>query len=183
MAKEPKVKDEGEAPALLPASETVTYTPGPGDPNETTWMGHKFKAHVPHPVRNAALIEKARGNKFFHVGDFDPAKHAYKETVAEPKTAEAYRAWAVNWLRDVENVDALCERWANEAKMRARLGRAHPQPRAGRSRTADRGRRAERGVMVAAIIVLLVIAVLGAVTLYAGWVIASAVAAAHVVSE
>lgn len=70
---------------------------------------------------NAQLVTSARANKFFHVGDFDPAKHGYKEVVAEPKTAEAYRAWAVAWLKDVTSVDDLCERWANEARMRAKL--------------------------------------------------------------
>jgi hypothetical protein len=117
----PVARDESESPALLPASEKVTYTPGPGDSPDTIWMRHKFKAHVPKEVRDATLIEKARANKFFHVGEFDPEKHAYKEVVAEPKTAEAYRAWCVNWLRGVEDVEHLCERWANEAKMRARL--------------------------------------------------------------
>lgn len=123
MARQPTlVKDDGaNAPALIAAEEIVTYTPGPGDNNEVTWMGHKFKAHVPHPVRNAKLIEMSRNNKFFHVGEFDASKHSYQETVSEPKTAEAYRAWAVNWLKDVTSVDDLCERWANEARMRARL--------------------------------------------------------------
>lgn len=157
MAREPNqtVKDKPESPALLPVSEKVTYTPGPGDNSDTTWMGHKFKAHVPHDLEipgadvmeamtkpeaerskadvlailglskrlktNAHLVIAARGNKFFHVGEFDPQKHAYKEVVPEPKTAEAYRAWCVTWLRDVGSVDELCERWANEAKMRARL--------------------------------------------------------------
>ena len=157
MAREPKpvAKEDGEAPTLLAATEKVTYTPGPGDSMETTWMGHKFKAHVPNSLdipsqdamdifgkpadqrssdevarlaglskrltTNARLVTMARGNKFFHVGEFDPAKHGYKEIVAEPKTAEAYRAWCIHWLRDVESVDDLCERWANEAKMRARL--------------------------------------------------------------
>lgn len=128
MAREPNpiAKKDNDAPALLPAVEKVTYTPGPGDPPEVKWMGHVFKAHVPHDVKNAALIEKARSNKFFHVGEFDPSQHAYKEVVAEPKTAEAYRAWAVHWAKAIwlspdGTIDDLCERWANEARMRNRL--------------------------------------------------------------
>lgn len=121
VAKNDSASDDAEAPRLLDADEKVTYTPGPGDPLEVVWMGHKFKAHVPHPVRNAKLIDMAKANRFFHVGEFDPAKHAYQETIAEPKTAEAYRAWAVGWLKNVTSVDELCERWANEARMRNKL--------------------------------------------------------------
>lgn len=123
MAREPRLvtKEDGDSPALIPVEEIVTYTPGPGDPLEVVWAGHKFKAHVPHPVRNGALIEKARSNRFFHVGEFDASKHAYTEKLSEPKTAEGYRAWAVAWLKDVNSVDDLCERWANEARMRNKL--------------------------------------------------------------
>lgn len=129
MAREPKLvtkEDGGDSPTLLGAVEKVTYTPGPEGPMETVWMGHKFKAHVPHEVKNAALVEKARANKFFHVGEFDPQQHAYREVVAEPKSAEAYRAWAVNWAKGIwldpkGTIDDMCERWANEARMRNRL--------------------------------------------------------------
>lgn len=124
----PRVRnaDGDEASRAPVAEEMVTYTPGPGDNPEVTWMAHKFKAHVPHPVRNGALIEKARGNKFFHVGEFDPGKHAYQEKVAEPKTAEAYRAWAIHWAKAIwlnpdGTIDELCERWSNEARTRNRL--------------------------------------------------------------
>ena len=122
MAREPTPmsKKEGESPTLL-SEEQVTYTPGPGDNPEVKWMGHVFKAHVPHPVRNAKLIEMARTNRFFHVGAFDPAQHAYKEVVAEPKTAEAYRAWAVHWMKNVPDVETAAQKWSVEARMRARL--------------------------------------------------------------
>jgi hypothetical protein len=128
MAREPTLvsKDKNDSPAMNLSAEQVTYTPGPGDPNEVVWMGYKFKAHVPHDVRKAELIEKAKTNKFFHVGPFDPAQHAYKETVVEPRTAEAYRGWAVNWAKAIwldpnGTLDDLCERWANEARMRNKL--------------------------------------------------------------
>ena len=38
-----------------------------------------------------------------------------------PKTAEAYRRWAVEWMKDVPNVEDACQRWATEARMRAQL--------------------------------------------------------------
>lgn len=119
---------------MIAAVEKVTYTPAPDDPTEVTWMRHKFKAHVPHDVKDGRLIEAARGNRFFHVGPFDPALHAYKETVAEPKTAEAYRAWVVLWMKKLrafptgddvplseQPIEVACQRWATEARMRARL--------------------------------------------------------------
>jgi hypothetical protein len=123
-------KDDQDAPTLpSTVEEQVTYTPGPGDNSEVKWMGHVFKAHVPHPVRNARLIEMAKTNRFFHVGAFDPAQHGYKEVIAEPKTAEAYRAWAVHWMKQLPEefknktgaVEAACQKWSIEARMRAKL--------------------------------------------------------------
>lgn len=116
----PKVRDETEAVQTV-AETNVTYTPGPGDNPEVKWMGHVFHANVPHPVRRADLIEKARANRFFHVGEFDPRVHMYREEIPAPKTAEAYRRWAVEWMKKVPNVEAACEKWANEARMRAQL--------------------------------------------------------------
>ncbi len=121
MAPRSVQKNESPDEQLLPASEQVTYRPGPEGPLETTWLGHKFQAHVPKTVTNQKLIDMARGNKFFKVGSFDASADVYKEEVLPPKTAEQYRAWAVGWLKDVRNVDELCERWANEARMRAAL--------------------------------------------------------------
>ena len=123
MAREPQpvTKDRSESPSLLAPVEQVTYTPGPGDNLETQWMGHKFKAHVPHDVRNPKLVEMARANKFFHVGPFDPKVHGYEEKIVEPKTAEQYRAWAINWMKTLPDVETACEKWANEARMRHSL--------------------------------------------------------------
>ena len=123
MARAPRSaspEDEQKFPALS-TPEKVTYTPAPGDPPETEWMGHKFRANIPHPVTNARLVEMAKGNRFFHVGEFDPARDAYKDVVVKPETAEAYRAWAVTWFKQMNSIEEFAERWANEAKMRARL--------------------------------------------------------------
>lgn len=113
--------DADDKPAALASPEMVTYTPGPGDNPEVTWMGHKFKAHVPHAVTNARLVEMARTNKFFHVGAFDANRDGFKDEPVLPRTAEAYRAWAVCWFKDMTSIDEFAERWANEAKMRAKL--------------------------------------------------------------
>lgn len=118
MAKSPK--SETDEPTLLQSTD-VTYMPGPHDPPKVTWNRHVFHANVPKKITDQAMIEAAKGNKFFHVGLFDPQKDAVNDSVPEPKTAAAYRAWAVHWLKDIESVDAMCERWANEAQMRERL--------------------------------------------------------------
>lgn len=106
-------------------SEQITYIPGPGDPLTVTWRGHKFTAHVPKPINNPEMIEQARGNRHFKVGAFNAATDTYRDEVKEPRTAEAYRAWAVHWLNSVASVDEMCVRWANEAKMRERLEVGH----------------------------------------------------------
>ena len=62
---------EPEAPAPeAPKTEQVTYTPGPDDPTSVKWHGYTFHANVPKAVANADLVERARGNKFFKVGEF-----------------------------------------------------------------------------------------------------------------
>jgi len=113
--------EDDEQPRTLATPEQVTYTPAPGDNPEVVWMGHKFRAHIPHPVTNSRLVEMAKTNKFFHVGEFDPKLHAFKDEVPMPQTAEAYRGWAVRWFKDMRSVDEFANRWANEAKMRGKL--------------------------------------------------------------
>lgn len=111
---------QGEDAPAAPVSEEVTYLPGEDDPPKVAWAGHVFHANVPKIVTNATLIESARKNKFFHVGAFDPHKHAVKvaEAPPTPKTAEQYRAHAVNWLKQVDSVEELDTKWASEEKLR-----------------------------------------------------------------
>jgi hypothetical protein len=50
----------------------TTYIPGEGDPLSVEWHGHTFHANVPEQVSHVKLIEAARNNKFFKVGEFYP---------------------------------------------------------------------------------------------------------------
>ena len=111
-------KASDESPELI-ASEQITYLPAEGDPTSVKWMGHMFHANVPKTVTNAALIEKAKTNKFFKIGAFDPATDAVKvEETTEPKTPEQYRAHAVAWLKRIKSVDALDLKWQSEETLR-----------------------------------------------------------------
>ena len=110
---------------VLPAeteavSETVTYLPGPEGPASTKWMGHVFHANAPKTVTNALLIEKARTNRHFKVGAFDPAKDTVEtvEAAPGPKTSDQYRAHAVAWLKKMQSVDDLDRKWASEEVLR-----------------------------------------------------------------
>jgi hypothetical protein len=105
-------------PSLL-ASEQVTYLPGPGDPVQVKWGKHVFSANVPRPVTDPRLIEKAKSNKFFKVGQFDPQRDGVKtEAVVLPKTAEQYRAWCIAWAKTMERVTDFDRRWQEEEGLR-----------------------------------------------------------------
>jgi len=104
-------------------SEHVTYLPSEGDPIKTTWMGITFHANVPKEVTNQALIAKAKQNRFFKVGDFNPARDRVSvENTPLPKTSEQYRAHAVAWIKTVESVDDLDTRWQSEETLRMHCG-------------------------------------------------------------
>lgn len=114
-------------------SEQVTYLPGPEDPVSVKFAGHVFNANVPKTIegdhdadpktrayQNAQLIEKARRNKFFKVGDFNAARDGVAvEQQEKPSSAEQYRAHAVKWLQKVESVDELDTKWIAEEPLRA----------------------------------------------------------------
>lgn len=127
MARQPK-PIENEEPATEPVTETITYLPGPHDPNVTTWCGITFHANVPKDVTGHAegsereklhhhLIERARDNPFFKVGNARPKKPANEL----PKTAEQYRAYVVGWLSnpDIQHANDLIARWARDRDLRA----------------------------------------------------------------
>jgi hypothetical protein len=121
---------EGASEAAQPYTETVTYLPGKEDPPETKWGSITFHANVPkeinahaegtpHERAMHAIIERARSNKFFHVGEFDAAKAvAVREKVTPPKTSEQYRAWVVGWLPGVSSVGELDHKWMSEEGLR-----------------------------------------------------------------
>lgn len=101
----------------------VTYKPGPQDPVETKWNGHKFMANVPRPVIDDGephgMIALAKGNMCFEVEGHD--KKAQPDPGA-PKTPEAYRAYAVDWFKKAKSADEFNERWDGEADMREAAG-------------------------------------------------------------
>lgn len=118
MARLP-LSSKSDVPEAQGKPEQVTYRPGPEDPAQVKWNRHVFHANIPKMVHDQALIEKARANKFFHVGPFNPATDAVPvvETTL-PKTAPQYRAWAVAWLKEMRSERELDERWAKEETLR-----------------------------------------------------------------
>jgi hypothetical protein len=124
MARAPKPIEQGEAPTE-PVTETITYIPGSGDPSSVKWGGHVFQANVPKEITghlegserekmNMHLIERARENKTFKVGS--ASARPKRETAALPRTAEEYRAYVIDWLKDpnIEHADQLIARWARD---------------------------------------------------------------------
>lgn len=113
-----KVEEPDKAPEKV--SEQITYLPGPEDPIITTWMKHVFHGHIPKTVTNSELIEKARLNKSFKVGDFNPHTDAKTkiEPTPVPKTSDQYKVWALAWTKKCESADALDMRWAEEENLR-----------------------------------------------------------------
>lgn len=131
MAKASRVV--AEEPELIPdpVTEMVTYVPCPMDPVHTTWCGHKFEANIPKEIKghaagtereklNALLIERARDNKHFRVGN---AK-AKRDPAKEPSTAEEYRLFIVEWLKSPRfndpdtHAEDLIARFSKERELR-----------------------------------------------------------------
>ena len=121
MARAPKVEDT--EPAAEPVTETITYVPGPMDPSVVSWGGHKFQANVPKEITGHAegsereklnhhLIESARNNKHFTIGNAKPKR----DPNTLPTTAEGYRAYMVGWIKDpaIETTDQLIARFAKD---------------------------------------------------------------------
>ena len=122
MAKPEKLIDDVDA-SVKPVTENITYTPGPLDPVTVKWCGHVFQANVPKEITghtegtereklNHQLIEAAKGNKHFRVGNARPKR----DPMELPKTADGYRAYMVNWLKDpaIETTDQLIARFARD---------------------------------------------------------------------
>lgn len=123
MARAPRQVTEGVEEPAGPVTETITYLPSNGDPSNTIWCGHTFRANVPKDITGQAegseserlnhhLIESARSNPHFKVGDAKP-KRANREL---PKTAEEYRAYIAAWLQDpsIQHADQLIARFAKD---------------------------------------------------------------------
>jgi len=94
--------------------EHVTYFPGRGDPDYAVWRGITFNAGEPVFVTDQSMVEAARGNRFFHVGEGKPQK----DPLAPPVNAKEYRAHVVRWLKDTRSVDQLVGNWAGDRTLR-----------------------------------------------------------------
>lgn len=114
MADDPKKSEPKKEEPKKEPGELVTYRPGEGDPTKTKWRGVEFKANVPVRVFDAEHIESARGNKHFSVGDRD----SDDEPLGPPTSAMEYRGHVVDWLKNVETVDALAAKWAADRQLR-----------------------------------------------------------------
>lgn len=121
-----EVEDNAETSG--PVTENITYLPGEGDPSTVTWCGHTFRANVPKEVTgnadgtdreqlNYQLIERARDNPSFKVGDARPRRRA----IEIPKTADEYRAYLAAWLQDtsMQHADQLIARFARDRELQA----------------------------------------------------------------
>jgi hypothetical protein len=128
MAKAPQRADNTESLLPEPVTETITYVPGNGDPTSIKWCGHTFHANVPKEITghasgaerdrlNMHLIERARENKSFQVGNARPKR----DVITEPKTAEEYRAYVVGWLKETPfaHADDLIRRFAKDRELQA----------------------------------------------------------------
>lgn len=125
MARQPKASED-TAPAPEPVTETITYTPGDGDPSSVKWCGHTFQANVPKEITGHAegtereklnhhLIERARENRHFRVGNARPKR----DVMERPQTSQEYRAYFVNWVKDpaFDHVETLITRFAQDRQL------------------------------------------------------------------
>jgi hypothetical protein len=104
----------------------VTYTPiHPGDPADTLWNRHRFRANIPTAVQDVKggltaveMIELAKGNPHFIVDGFEQAEG----TPATPETPEQYKLYAVGWIRTANISREMSSRWRSEDDLRVQCG-------------------------------------------------------------
>ncbi|MCS3725503.1 hypothetical protein [Bradyrhizobium betae] len=112
-------------------AEIITYVPGQHDPSHVKWCGHTFQANVAKEIKgdpdgtsseklNAQLIESARNNPHFVVGEGAKATRASRDKM--PKDAKGYRAYFVNWLKEetFETPEDLIGRFARDRELQAK---------------------------------------------------------------
>ncbi|EJN14751.1 hypothetical protein PMI42_01725 [Bradyrhizobium sp. YR681] len=112
-------------------AETITYVPGQHDPSFVKWCGHTLQANVPKEIKgdpdgssteklNAQMIESAKGNPHFVVGD--PSKAQRSPRNKQPKDAKSYRAYFIDWLKDetFETPEELIGRFARDRELQAK---------------------------------------------------------------
>jgi hypothetical protein len=104
----------------------ITYIPiHPGDPADTLWNRHRFRANVPVQVRDVPqgltavqMVEAARGNPWFAVEGEEQAR----AIPITPETPEQYRSYAIGWIRTAVTVREIESRWRNEEDLRVQCG-------------------------------------------------------------
>ncbi len=105
---------------------TITYTPiHPGDPADTLWNRHRFRANIPVRVRDVPqglsakqMIDAALNNPWFSVEGEEQAK----ATPSIPETPEQYRSYAIGWIRTAVTVREIESRWRSEEDLRIQCG-------------------------------------------------------------
>lgn len=108
------------------ALPTITYTPiHPGDPADTLWNRHRFRANIPVKVKDvpqgltaAQMVEAARGNPWFKVEGEEQAT----TTPTVPETPEQYKMHAVAWIRTATSSRDMAARWRQEEELRTECG-------------------------------------------------------------
>jgi hypothetical protein len=105
---------------------TITYTPiHPGDPADTLWNRHRFRANIPVTPQDVKgglsakeMVEAAKGNPWFSVEGEEQAQ----ATPTVPETPEQYRSFAIGWIRTSTNSKEMAARWRAEADLRIQCG-------------------------------------------------------------
>ncbi|WP_445222255.1 hypothetical protein ACKWRH_21610 [Bradyrhizobium sp. Pa8] len=111
-------------------AEKITYVPGQHDPSHVKWGGHVFQANVPKEIKgdpdgtsteklNHEIIERAKGNPHFIVGD---GKQPRTPREKAPTDAKGYLAYFVGWLKDetFETPEELIARFARDRELQAK---------------------------------------------------------------
>ena len=127
----------------------IIYTPGEGDPATTTAYGRRWRANVPIEMsendgytvmesvrsqamdgtsvlttreRKISILELARGNPSFQVGDEPQQTVARRLEPDDVEDAANYRKYAMQWFPDETSVAGFQQRWEDEEGMRERCG-------------------------------------------------------------
>lgn len=111
--------EEGAIPA-------ITYIPiHPGDPADTLWNRHRFRANVPVVPKDVKgglsaleMVEAAKGNPWFAVQGEEQAQ----TTPTVPETPEQYRMHAVGWIRTATSSRDMMAKWRSEEALRTECG-------------------------------------------------------------
>jgi hypothetical protein len=105
---------------------TITYTPiHPGDPADTLWNRHRFRANIPVIVQDVKggltakeMVEAAKGNPWFVVEGEEQAK----AIPSVPETPDQYRSYAIGWIRTSVTSREMASRWRAEEDLRIQCG-------------------------------------------------------------